>query len=196
MSAKDLESTASLLARVRRGDSKARDRLFRRYLPPFRSWAGGRLPRHCRDLADTDDLVQKTLLRALRNVDRFEPQREGAFLSYLQVILKNLIRDEVKRVANHPARAALPEDHPDERPSPVDRLLVDETLAAYDWAVGQLPERQREAFITRIELGFTHEQVAEALGTSSDAARGLAARALVRMAELMRERKATLGDAS
>src|SRR2546425_1202149 len=71
-----LESTASLLARVRAGDSGARDRLLVRYMAILRRWAHGRLPRRARHLADTEDLVQTTLVRALDGVQRFEPRRE------------------------------------------------------------------------------------------------------------------------
>ncbi len=39
-----------------------------------------------RRLADTDDLVQTTLPRALGAVQHFEPRREEAFLSYLPAI--------------------------------------------------------------------------------------------------------------
>ena len=191
-----LESTASLLARARHGDARARDQLLRRYLPAFRRWATGRLPRIARDLVDTDDIVQQTLLRALRRMDEFEPEREGAFLAYLRQILVNQIRDEMRRCARRPGYTELSEEFPSGQPSALDQLIWEETLHIYEAALKQLPEMQREAFMMRIELGFTHEQVAEALGSPSpNAARLLVVRALVRMAEQMRERRLTSGDA-
>lgn len=80
----DVESTDTLLARVRAGESGAREVLFARYLPLLQRWARGRLPHHARDLLDTSDLVQMTLMRTLNKVDGFESRHEGAFLGYLR----------------------------------------------------------------------------------------------------------------
>ena len=43
------------------------DLLYLRYLAPLRRWARGRLPQWARDMRDTDDLVQDTLLHTLRD---------------------------------------------------------------------------------------------------------------------------------
>src|SRR5262245_12569360 len=93
------ENTAVLLEGVRRGDAAARERLFARYLPVLRRWAHQRLPQDARGLRDTDDLVQDTLLSALRRVNDFEHRGEGAFLAYLRQILMNSVRDGVRRAA-------------------------------------------------------------------------------------------------
>ena len=59
-----LESTFDLVERAKRGDQAALNRLYARFLPSLRRWASGRLPRWTRDLMDTDDIVQETVLRA------------------------------------------------------------------------------------------------------------------------------------
>ena len=74
------ESTATLLSLMRDGDGAARERLVARYLPLLRRWAHGRLPGYARDLNDTNDLVQITLMSALRNLEQFESRHEGALL--------------------------------------------------------------------------------------------------------------------
>jgi Sigma-70 region 2 len=66
------ETTAILIAKVRAGDTTAKERLFTRCLPVLRRWAHHRLPHRLRGVGDTDDLVQETLLRALRNLNAFE----------------------------------------------------------------------------------------------------------------------------
>ena len=76
-----LETTASLLDRVRDGDARASDDLVQRYLPALQKWAHGRLPRRARDINDTDDLVQITLLKALESVRGFDPQHKGALFT-------------------------------------------------------------------------------------------------------------------
>ncbi len=185
-----LESTAHLLAQVRAGDGAARDRLVRRYLAPLRRWAHGRLPARARDLLDTDDLVQVTLLKALDHVKGFEPRREGAFLAYLRRMVLNQVLDEIRRARRQPGRQEMPEEIAEVGPSPLEKVLGREALDKYETALAALPEDQREAIVMRIELGFTHQQVAEALGSpSGNAARMLVARGLVRLAEVMHERR-------
>ena len=70
-----LEATSVLLERVRAGDNSALDILVGRYLIPLRRWASGRLPAWARDLRDTDDIVQDTLIATLRHLLAKSDQR-------------------------------------------------------------------------------------------------------------------------
>ncbi len=116
----------------------------------------------------------------------FEPRREGAFLAYLRQILLNEIRQEVRRVARRPVRQPLADDLAGRGPSPLEAAIGSDALRAYEQALSVLRDEEREAVILRIELGFTHQQVAAALGRPSpDAARMLVARAMVRLTEAM-----------
>ena len=190
----DLESTATLLDLVRHGDRAARERLAARYIHVLKRLAHGRLPGRARDLLDTDDLVQVTVIRALDHVEAFEPRHEGAFLAYMRRILLNQIRDEIRRVARRPGRADLAEDLPALGRSPLEDAIGSETIERYEAALDRLTDEQREAVVLRLELGFTYQQIADALGHgSSNAARMMVTRALVRMSEGMRERGRTDG---
>ena len=93
----DAESTFSLIERARAGDEEALERLFAKHLKPLQRWASGRLPKWARDLADTDDLVQDTLLRTFKKIDSFEPRRVGALQAYLRSAVLNRLRDELRR---------------------------------------------------------------------------------------------------
>lgn len=186
----DLESTASLLAKVRQGDSGACDRLLSRYVPIFQRWARGRVPDRCRPMTNTDDLVQDTLFKVLKRLSAFEPQGEGAFLAYLRKTLLNLIRDAMRAAGRRPSPAPLPEDLQDKGPNPLAELIWQETTEAYEMALEQLTIKQREAFILRMELGFRYAEIAEAMNLPSpDAARRHVGRALVRMAEFLRDHR-------
>jgi len=179
-----------LLQSVRDGDAAARERLAARYLPMLRRWARGRLPQGAREMLDTDDLVQITLLRALEKVEEFEPRREGAFLAYLRRIVLNSVRDEIRRVARRPGRTPLVEELPADGPSLLERAIGREAVEAYEAALATLPEEQQEAVVLRIEFGFTYPEIAEALcRPSANAARMMVSRALVRLAEVMDERR-------
>ena len=71
------DSTVRLLERAREGDTSALDLLFARYAGPLRRWAAGRLPRWARDAADTQDLVQETLLQTFKRIGEFEPREQA-----------------------------------------------------------------------------------------------------------------------
>src|SRR4029077_14434262 len=113
-----VDSTFDLVERAKSGDADALNRLFSRYLPSLRRWAGGRLPHWSRDLMDTDDLVQETVLRAVNGIDRFESRHEGALQAYLRQAVMNRIRDELRRSRRGPAvtelddKAAAPDASP------------------------------------------------------------------------------------
>jgi RNA polymerase sigma factor (sigma-70 family) len=183
-----LETTAALLSRVRAGDDQARDRLIQRYFNILERWAQGRLPAGARDLKGTRDLVQVTFLRALEKVETFEARGEGAFLAYLRRILMNQIYDEIRRSKRRPQIDELDDNVAQVGPSPLEEALGEDTLRRYEAALTALPEEQREAVVLRIEMGFTHQQVADAIGSpSANAARMLVTRALMRMAVAMDE---------
>ena len=181
---RELETTADLLNLIRAGNAAARERLLGRYLPILRRWAHGRLPAYARDLAETDDLVQITLVRALAHIEEFEPRREGAFLAYLRSILLNSLRDEIRRVTRRGAHETLEEDTTE--PTLVAKAVGMETLLAYEAALATLPGPQQEAVILRVEFGFSYEEIAEAVESpSANAARMMVTRALERLAEAM-----------
>lgn len=175
-----------LLGRVRGGDDDAREELARRLLPRLRRWAHGRLPHGARDISDTDDLVQVSLMRALEHVKEFEPRHEGAFLAYLRRIVLNAVRDELRRAGRRPGRADLGDSLPQPGPSLVERAIGRELVESYEAALATLPEEQREAVIMRIEFGYTYPEIAEALGKpSANAARMVVARALLQVGEVI-----------
>ena len=70
--------TLELLELYRGGNSTARDQLIERCLPPLRRWARGRLPQWARSAADTQDLVQDAVMKALPHLHAFEVRRPGA----------------------------------------------------------------------------------------------------------------------
>jgi len=70
--------------------------------------------------------------------------------------------------------------------SPLEAAIGQETVERYESALSTLTEEEREAIVARLELGLTHEEIAEALGKpSADAARMAVARAMVRLARAM-----------
>jgi RNA polymerase sigma factor (sigma-70 family) len=174
--------TLTLLQRARDGDEVALNRLVREHLPLLHAWAQGRLPRYARDLYDTDDLVQVTLVRALGRLKDFEPRDAGAFLAYLRRILLNQIRDQIRRARRRPSHGALDENLPDRRLTPLEATLAREGLERYEAEFKKLAQDQQEAILLRVHAGYTYEEIARSLGRSSpNAARLLVTRALARL---------------
>lgn len=182
-----LDSTFELIARVRQGDKQALELLLARHAGPLRRWVSGRLPRWARDLADTDDLVQDTLLRTFRRIESFEARGVGALQAYLRQAVMNRLRDELRRKGRAPASVNIEDVSLEAEGSPLEEAIGREGVERYERALAALRPEERAAIIGRVELGYSYEELAEALGKpTADAARKAAQRALVRLAEEMK----------
>lgn len=178
--------TRDLVSRARAGDLWATEALYVRYLPVLHRWARGRMPARARDLNDTGDLVQETLVRTLRRLTSMEIEKPGAFFAYLRTAMLNRIRDEARRVGRTPPAGEIEDIHATPDPSPVEELVGREKLESFERAMTALSDEEREAVMARIELNLSYAEVAAALGKPSpDAARMVVTRALARLARQM-----------
>ncbi len=178
------QSTFRLLDRARAGDREALEVLLLRHLKPLQRWARGRLPAWARDLADTDDLIQSTLLQTFARLDRFEPQHVGALQGYLRQAVLNRIRDELRRKGRRPEKVNLDDVPLVSMQSPLEAAIGREGVERYERALERLNSAHREAIIARVEMGYSYDELAEILGSpTADAARKVTQRALQRLAE-------------
>lgn len=178
--------TGDLLDRARAGDHAALNELFERHLPMLRRWTHGRLPRWVRDVADTADLVQDTVLDTLKHLDRFEHRGNGALQAYLRQAVMNRIRNEFRKRAIRGVAATLDSRLPDEATSPLEAAIGQELLDEYDAALKRLRPEERDAVVSRVEFDLSYAELADVLDKPSpDAARMAVVRALVRLAEEM-----------
>ena len=185
----DEEATSDLLDRARAGDEAALNRLFERHLPPLRRWASGKLPRWARDIADTTDLIQETILETLKRLDTFQYRGDGALQAYLRQGVVNRIRNELRKLAIRGTHRQLESAVPDEGTSPLEAAIRQQTLERYDAVLQQLTSDEREAVVSRLEFGLSYGEIAAVLGKPSpDAARMLVVRSLVKLAEGMKRR--------
>ncbi len=175
-----------LLVRANAGQTTALEKLFSRLLPDLRRWTHGRLPSWARMRLDTDDLVQEAFGALHRRMGRFDPDRRHAIQAYLRQVIRNRIRDEVRRAGK--VEVSEPEDFDCESPQllPLDRVIAREDRSRYLAALGRLRSIDRELIVGRIELGFTYDQLAVAMEKPTpDAARVAVRRAILRLAEEM-----------
>ena len=174
------------MSRIRRGDADAIGVLYARYFDALRHWARGRMPKWVRSAVDTVDIVQDTLLRTLQRIDTFEHRGEGALRRYLRTAVDNRIKDEHRRITRHGVPAELDERAPDDAPSPLERVIANETETRYRVALARLRPSDRRLIVARVELGYSPQQLAALTGRrSADGARMALHRALARLAEEM-----------
>ena len=134
----------------------------------------------CGNIDRADDLVQETLLRALANIDSFQP---GSNLpAWLFTILRNLFRSDyrkrrrevedadgsyAKTLKTQPAQGA--------------HLEFEEFRTALD----KLPQDQREALILVGASGFSYEDAASICGCAVGTIKSRVNRARTRLADLL-----------
>ena len=178
---------AALLDTARTGDEDA----FARLLEPYR----GQLHAHCYRMLgsvhDAEDALQEVWLRAWRALDRFEGR--SSLKSWLYTIATNTCLNQIERRPKRVlpvdyAPAADPHGGPGApvvesvwvEPYPDELIGVDDELAgpearyeqresvelAFVAALQLLPANQRAVLILREVLGFSAQEVADALDTS------------------------------
>ena len=178
----NLSTTAILLEGVKSGDQQAAEQLMATYHPLLSRWAKGRLPHYCRDLAETSDLVQETLMIGLKKAGDFESKRPGSFLAYLRTILLNRIRKEMSRQKGA-YRIAITQSLQHSHLQQSGHL---DTLVEYDQALDKMSEEQREALLLRIEFGLSFQEIADLTQRpSANAARMFVSRSMLELAEQM-----------
>ena len=188
------EDTVDLLELVKIGDRAALDRLLQRCIPPLRRWAHGRLPPAARAMHDTGDLVQETVIAALRRLEAFEARYQGALQAYLRQAVANHIRDEIRKASSRKTVEGI-EDPTDPRPSPLEQAIGRENLERYETALASLRPIDREAIVARLELQQSYEEVAIALQKpTANAARVAVARAVKNLVKAMGEAAARGGE--
>jgi RNA polymerase sigma-70 factor, ECF subfamily len=134
----------------------------------------------CGKMDRADDLVQETLLRALTNIDSFEP---GTNMSaWLFTILRNLFRSEYRKrrreVEDADGRFAAGLKTQPEQTSHLE-------LKEFRAALAQLPPDQREALILVGASGFSYEEAAQICGSAVGTIKSRVNRARTRLAELL-----------
>jgi RNA polymerase sigma-70 factor (ECF subfamily) len=159
----------ALIERVRRGDASAHRALYdthveRIYRLTYRLTGLEHLAR---------ELTQDTFVRAFGWIDRF--RGDSAFGTWLHTIAVSVTLNELRRRKREGARDAPLEDALTvTRPAPYSDPLLRDKLTA---AVNDLPEGCRTVFMMHDSEGFTHQEIADALGVTVGTSKAQLARA-------------------
>lgn len=144
---------AALLEQLRRGDPRALDGLIRRHGDRLYALAYSMLGRHPQYRREAEDIVQETLLGALKSAVRFEGR--SSLSTWLSRILANqvalFLRSRKVRRTD-----ALPEALATHTPDPDAKLEVDQMLAV-------LSDEHRQVIVLRELQGLSYDEIAEAL---------------------------------
>jgi RNA polymerase sigma-70 factor, ECF subfamily len=187
--AADAPPDAHLVARVRGGDERAFEALFRAY-------AGSlcRLAYHyVGSVAMAEEVVQDVLLRVWESRESL-PVRES-LPGYLRVAVRNRALDTMKaarsaarvQAAGHAADYQVPVGMGQPPRSPFEDVEEHELAAALRRAVERLPSRCRMVFMLRWESHLTYAEIAQRLDISVKAVERHRQRALSRLAKTLRQ---------
>ncbi|MEJ0036060.1 MAG: RNA polymerase sigma factor [Gammaproteobacteria bacterium] len=173
-----------LVTRMLAGDARAFDAFFASYARRLAAFAARRT---AFPAASIEDLVQTTLIKAIRNLHRF--RGEAALFTWLCEICRNELINLRRKASRRPEH-----DDIDELAESDDTLLelrAAETtnplcaleMAAHRGAIAEtlngLPERYARALEWKYGDGFSVDEIARMLGLTTIAAQSLLARARV-----------------
>ena len=164
-----------IITRVRGGETQLYGELVRRYRPDVRKIALLMLA----DGLVTENVVQQTFINAYERLEDF--RRGEEFGHWVKAIARNLVRDELKKSSRERGRMALYRDYLIAKLSTEDQgerreqILVE----ALSHCRAKLPSVAAQAIELRYERELAFDEVASAIGRSSEATRQIVTRARI-----------------
>jgi RNA polymerase sigma-70 factor, ECF subfamily len=174
----DLDPDATLMLRVKQGDTAAFEELVDKYKQPVTNL----LARTLHDPAEAEDLAQNVFFQVYKSAHRYRVSAK--FSTWLYTIARNLGLNEIRRRSRHPADS-LDAEHRDQEDQPLrqyedkkafsapDALLQEELTSKVEEALAGLPEKQRTALLLCREDEMSYEEIAAVLGCSLSATKSL-----------------------
>lgn len=164
------ETDHELLEAIRTGDRGAMDRLLTRHQAAIYRFGA----KMCRDEEDAKDVLQDTMMAAVRSIPEF---RGGAALStWLYAIARSFCikkrrtsKFAPERIESLEAQAGQAEEIADARRSPEDDAAGRQLQHALDAAIADLDPMYREVIVLRDVEGLSAPEVAEVMGLSVEA---------------------------
>jgi len=175
------ESDRALVVRMGAGDQRAFDEFFHSSAPRLAAFAARRSGL---DAASVEDIVQNTLVKAVRNLGSY--RGEAALFTWLTEICRHELADVYRKAARRPdhtsldelssaspqAQLRVPAQH-----EPTAQVETEMRRSAVVRALQALPERYSLALEAKYRDGFSVDEIAHSLGLTSTAAQSLLARA-------------------
>ena len=186
-------TTFALLEQAKAGDREALAQAFETHRRRLAVLVHFKLSPHARRFSEVDDVVQETLLRAFRDLDRFTYASPGSFLRWLSTIADHVIVDRVRYQGRErrageevPFRSASNPAGPD----PVDSRTPSRLFAQQEAVerlldqLSALPNDYRQVILMAKMEGLSTAEMAAQLGKSREAVALLLHRAVKRFRAL------------
>jgi RNA polymerase sigma-70 factor (ECF subfamily) len=196
----------SLLASARGGNREALGNLTELYRNYLYLVAQVQVDRHIRRRLTPSDLVQETMIKAVKNLDKFRGNTERELLGWLRGILVNAIKSAVEHEIRAGKRNVHREVSLDDRfldiessiqqldaalvsqaSSPSQQTSRREIAALVADQLAKLPPAYRELIVLRNLQGVPFDEIAIRLGKTSGAVRTMWVRALTKLQEIANE---------
>jgi RNA polymerase sigma-70 factor (ECF subfamily) len=180
---KPITNDSALVRRMLAGDEQAFRIFFETYFPRVYRFA---LPRLGGSVESTREVVQSTLSKAMRNLDKY--RGEAALFSWLCQICRHAIVDYLREHKRHSERVLLIDDSPELQAAmeTIQAPLTDDPAHSYGNAetrrliqsvLDRLPARYGDILEWKYIEGRTVEEIGQLLGVGHTAAQSLLARA-------------------
>jgi RNA polymerase sigma-70 factor (ECF subfamily) len=177
------EADRALIVRMRAGEQRAFDEFFNASAPRLLAYLARRSGM---DSASIEDIVQNSLIKAIRNLDRY--RGEAALFTWLTEICRHELADVSRKSARRPAHLSLEEPYADSymedhqlQASPAVEPLWQADAASQRGAVMTVLQRLPAHYAIALEAkygdGMSVEDIARQLGLTRVAAQSLLARA-------------------
>jgi RNA polymerase sigma-70 factor (ECF subfamily) len=170
--------TRRVISAFQRGDREAFSTLYLRYFDTIFRYMHVAL----RDMHEAEDATQQVFLRTFQSLAAFDVHREVPFRAWLIRVARNQTIDHLRKhtrlVAADPARIAAWRDNSAEAEEAINWTLGWLSDGELLLLIDRLPALQRQVIALRFMLGFTTDEIAEALNRSPDHVRKMQSRAL------------------
>jgi RNA polymerase sigma-70 factor (ECF subfamily) len=192
----------TLLLAARAGNNSAQGELLRRFEPWLRLLARVQLDSRFAAKFDASDVVQQTLLEAVKAFPQFRGSTEAELTAWLRQILAHALAHEIRRYHGTAKRditqevsleAELAQSSQrlgallaESGPSPSQQAARCELDVLLADILARLPEDYRDVIVWRHLEGLSHDEIAQRMNRSPGAVRMLWVRALAALRNAMR----------
>ncbi|MEZ5565662.1 MAG: RNA polymerase sigma factor [Gammaproteobacteria bacterium] len=176
---------ADLVQRMLAGDERAFTAFFDDYFPRVYRFA---LPRLNSDSNAATEVVQATLVKAMRNLAHF--RGDASLFTWVCQICRNEVVDYLRREGRHARNVVLMEDSPEVRAAvdaiagpelnePIHQYSQQEVRNLVRVVLDRLPPRYGDALEMKYVEGRSVDEIGQELGIGTTAAQSLLARARI-----------------
>ena len=184
------------VAQMRAGDRQAADALVRVVLQRVEALARRMLRQYpaARRWADTDDVLQGTLIRLLRSLKQAEPESTRHFLNLAALLIRHELIDLSRHFSERTRLDAAGAEDAAVSDSAGSGELELDAWAAFHQAVEQLPADEREVVGLTYYHGWTQPEIAELFGVNERTVRRRWQTACAKLEAALSGKLPALGD--